>query len=200
MIKNFDLVFHRQQTLVVVFQLLSHIWLFTTPWTAACQASLSFTVSWSLLKSCPLSWWCYLTIPSSVAPFSFWLQSFSASGSFPMSWLFASGSQSIGASASVLPMNIQGCLRKGLMPRVGPQPPPLLHTAEPQRMRHKGCWGSRCVKPTAGTWHFWPGQPKEIIIHPAFSFDFPLQVLFLLSTLTLLFPFLRIKYCCWCLY
>ena len=59
-------------------------------------------------NSCPLSQWCYLTISSSVTPFSFCLQFFPASGSFPMSWLFTSG-QSIGASASalVLSMNIQ---------------------------------------------------------------------------------------------
>ena len=56
----------------------------------------------------PLSWWCYLTISSSAALFSFCLQSFPASGSFPMSQLFASGGQSIGTSASVLPRNIQG--------------------------------------------------------------------------------------------
>ena len=57
----------------------------------------------------PLSWWCHPTISSSVIPFSYCLQSFSVSGSFPMSWLFTSGGQSIGASssASVLPMNIQ---------------------------------------------------------------------------------------------
>ena len=60
--------------------------------------------------SCPLNWWCYLIISSSAAPFSFCLQSFLASESFPMSQLFASGGQSIGVSAlaSVLPMNIQG--------------------------------------------------------------------------------------------
>ena len=62
-------------------------------------------------SSCPLSHWCYLTISSSATPFSFCLQSFPASGSFLMSQLFASGGQSIGASASasasVLPMNIQ---------------------------------------------------------------------------------------------
>ena len=58
--------------------------------------------------SCPLSWWCYLNISSSVAPFSVCLQSFPASGSFPVSWLFTTGGQSTGASASVLPMNIQG--------------------------------------------------------------------------------------------
>ena len=58
---------------------------------------------------CPFNRWCHTTISSSVIPFSSHLQSFPASGSFPMSWLFASGGQSIGdsASASVLPMNIQ---------------------------------------------------------------------------------------------
>ena len=50
-------------------------------------------------NSCPLSWWCYPTISSSATLFSFGLQSFSASGSFPMSQLFASGGQSIGAAA-----------------------------------------------------------------------------------------------------
>ena len=61
------------------------------------------------LNSCPLSRWCHSTISSSVIPFSFCLQSFPASGSFPMSQFFASGDQSIGvsASASVLPMHIQ---------------------------------------------------------------------------------------------
>ena len=58
--------------------------------------------------SCPLNW-CHPTISSSVIPFSSCPQSFPASGSFPMSRLFASGGQSIGASvsASVLPMSIQ---------------------------------------------------------------------------------------------
>ena len=66
--------------------------------------------------SCPFSQWCHPTISSSVAPFSSCPQSFPASGSFPMSWLFASGGQSIGASASasVLPKNIQGWLPLGL--------------------------------------------------------------------------------------
>ena len=67
-------------------------------------------------NSCPVSWWCYLTIASSVIPFSSCLQSFPASGSFPVSQLFASGGQSIAvsASASVLPMNIQGWFPLGL--------------------------------------------------------------------------------------
>ena len=61
-------------------------------------------------NSCPLSRWCHPTISSFVTLFSSWLQSFPASRSFPMTRLFTSGGQSIGASAlaSVLPMNIQG--------------------------------------------------------------------------------------------
>ena len=60
-------------------------------------------------NSCPSSWWRHPTILSSIIPFSFCLQSFPASGSFPVSQFFTSGGQSIGvsASASVLPMNIQ---------------------------------------------------------------------------------------------
>ena len=60
-------------------------------------------------NSCPSSWWCHPTISSSVIPFSSCLQSFLASGSFPMSQFFPSDGQSIGisGSASVLPMNIQ---------------------------------------------------------------------------------------------
>ena len=58
-------------------------------------------------KSCPLSRWCHPTISSSVVPFSSCPQSFPASGSFQMSQLFASGGQSIGASTSIILMNIQ---------------------------------------------------------------------------------------------
>ena len=67
-------------------------------------------------NSCPLSQWCHPTISSSVAPFSSCPQSFPASGSFPKSWLFASGGQSIGtlASGSVLPLNIQDSFPLGL--------------------------------------------------------------------------------------
>ena len=92
-------------SLRISFRILSYILLITPlqysrleiPWTAACQASLSLTISWS-----------HPTISSSVVPFSSCLQSFLASGSFLMSQLFASGGQRIGASASasVLAMNI----------------------------------------------------------------------------------------------
>ena len=71
--------------------------------------------AWS--NSCPSSQWCHPTLSSSVVPFSSCLQSFPASGSFPMSQFFTSGGQSIGvwASASVLPMNIQDLFPSGLI-------------------------------------------------------------------------------------
>ena len=88
---------------------LSCVWLFATPWTAARQASLSITNFWNLLKLMSKSVM-PRTISFSVIPFSSCLRSFPASGSLPMSQFFTSGGQSIGvsASASVLPMNIQG--------------------------------------------------------------------------------------------
>ena len=71
----------------------------------------------SLSNSCPLNQWCHPTISSSTVPFSSHPQSFPASGSFQMSQLFASDGQSTGvlASASVLPMNIQGWFPLGLI-------------------------------------------------------------------------------------
>ena len=89
----------------VVVQLLSCVWLFAIPWTAKCQASLSFTISWSLLKLMFIESvivsshliLCYPLLPSI----------FPSIRTFPVS-LFTLGGQSIGASASVLPMNIQG--------------------------------------------------------------------------------------------
>ena len=108
----FNLLFHQcllSDEIVVIVQSLSHVWVFVTPWTVACQDSLSFTISWNLLRFLSLEWWCHPTISSSVIPFSSHLQSFPPSGSFPMSQFFTSGGQSTGvsASASVLPMNIQ---------------------------------------------------------------------------------------------
>ena len=101
----------RHLLLFVVIQLLNHVWLIATPWTAARQAPLSLTISWSLLKfmsieSVMLSNHLILCRPLLLPSI------FPASGSFLMSQLFASGGQSTGASvsASVLPVNIQGWL------------------------------------------------------------------------------------------
>ena len=89
-------------------QLLSCVRLFAAPWTAARQASLLFTVSRSLLKLMPIDLVMASNHLFSVTPFSSYTQSFLASECLPMSRLFTSGSQSIGVSASVFPINIQG--------------------------------------------------------------------------------------------
>ena len=100
---------------VVVVQLLNHVQLFATPWTAACQGSLCFTLSLSLLKLMSI----VSVMPSNhlilchplllTYNLSQHQGLFQWVGSFPMSWLFISGGESIGgsASASVLPMDIQ---------------------------------------------------------------------------------------------
>ena len=92
----------------VVVQSLGCVWLFATPWTAACQAPLSFTVFQSLVKLMSIESVILSNHLILCCTFSFGLQSFPVSGSFPMSQLFSSGGQSIRASASVLPVNIQG--------------------------------------------------------------------------------------------
>ena len=97
-------------SVVVAVQPLSHVRLFTIPWTIACQASLSCTISWSFLKLMSMEsmmpsnhfiLWCPHVLVSSVFPS---IRVFS----FPVSWLFTSVVQSIRASAlaSVFPMNI----------------------------------------------------------------------------------------------
>ena len=95
--------------------LLSRVWLFATPWTAAHQASLSITNSSKLMSI-------ELMMPSNKLilchPLSSCLKSFPTSGSFQMNQLFSSGGQSIGASASasapVLPINIKSWFLLGL--------------------------------------------------------------------------------------
>ena len=91
--------------------------LFVTPRIAAHHASCPAPTPRACSNSCPSSQWCHPTISSSVIPFSFCLQSFPASTSFPMNQLFASGGQRIGVSASVpvLPMNIQDWFPLGLI-------------------------------------------------------------------------------------
>ena len=106
---------------VTIVQSLSHVWLFMTPWTAARQSSFpSLSQGVAQTHVHWVSWWCHPNISSSAA--SSFFPSFPESGSFPMSRLFASGSQSTGASASasVLPVNIQGWFLLGLTGLLGP--------------------------------------------------------------------------------
>ena len=109
-------MFSSQQVSVVLppwffssVQLLSHVWLFVTQWTAACQASLSITNTWSIPKPMSIE----LVMPSNhfilCRPLLLLPSIFPSIRVFPMSQLFASGGQRIGVSAStsVLPMNTQ---------------------------------------------------------------------------------------------
>ena len=93
-----------------VVQPLSHVQLCAIPRTAARQASLSFTISLSLLRFMPIESVMLSNHLILCHPLLFCLQSFPESGSFPVSQFFESGDQNIGASAlaSVLPMSIQG--------------------------------------------------------------------------------------------
>ena len=96
---------------IIVVQSLRCIWLFA-PQNARLPCSPQSLGVCS--DSYPLSQWCCLTISSFVTPLSFGLQPLLALGSFSMSWLFTSGGQSVGTSASALPMNIQGWFPLGL--------------------------------------------------------------------------------------
>ena len=104
-------------------QLLSRVRLLVTPWTAVCQAPLSQRLLklmlLKLLRRC-----CHPTVSFSVFPFSSRLQSFPASGSFPMSQFFASGGQSTGVSASALLHHAYTCIHEVLLqvrgqPKIG---------------------------------------------------------------------------------
>ena len=90
-------------------QKLSRVRLFVTPWIATPRPPCPSPTPRVHSNSCLSSWWCHPAISSSIIPFSSCPQSLPASGSFPMSQLFAWGGQSIGvsASASILPMNTQ---------------------------------------------------------------------------------------------
>ena len=91
-------------------QLLSRVWLFVTPWTAARPPPCPSTTPRVHPNSCPSSQWCHPAISSSVVPFSSCPQYLPASDSFPMSQLFSRGGQRtrISALALFLPKNTQG--------------------------------------------------------------------------------------------
>ena len=93
-------------------------------------------------NSCPLSGWCHPAISSSVPSSLSCPQSLLASGSFPVSQLFASGGQSIGVSASVLPMNIQGWFPVGLTGLISLQSKGLLSLLQHHKLKASILWRS----------------------------------------------------------
>ena len=86
--------------MAVVVQSLSPVWFFAHHGLQHVRLLCPSPSPRACSNLCPSSWWCHPTISFSVVPFSFCLQSFPASGSFPMSQFFTSGGQSVGASAS----------------------------------------------------------------------------------------------------
>ena len=103
-----DNCFYSSWVVVVDFQLLSHVQLFGTPWTAACQASWSFTISLSLLKLMVIELVMLSNLFILCCPLLLLHSFFASIRVFSNVLLLASGGQSIGASASVFPKNIQG--------------------------------------------------------------------------------------------
>ena len=102
MVSRFSQHPHSGQMLLLFssVQSLSRVWLLQPRGLQHARLPRQSPTPWPCSNSCPLSRWCHLTISSSVVPFSSWLQSFPASGSFLTSLLFASGGQSIEVSAS----------------------------------------------------------------------------------------------------
>ena len=108
-ISVFFICYLQHYGLFSLIQSLSHVWHFATTWLQHARLHCPSTTPGAYSNSCPSRQWCHPTISSSIIPFSSFLQSCPASGSFQMSQFFVSGGQSIGvsASATVFPMNIQ---------------------------------------------------------------------------------------------
>ena len=120
---------------------------------------------WVCLNLCPLSWLCYLNISSSATLVSFCLQSILASGSFPISGLSSWGDQSIGASASFLPMNVQGWFLLGLTSLISLLSKELLRSSPaPQFKSMKSSMISLLYGPTLTSIHdYWKNHSFDYI-------------------------------------
>ena len=112
----------------------------------------------SYSNSCLSSWWCHPTVSSSVIPFSSCFQSFPASGSFPMSQLFAWGGRSIGvsASASVLPMNIQDWFPLGWVGGISSQSKRLSRVFSSTTVQKHQFFGTQLSLLSNSYIHTWP--------------------------------------------
>ena len=109
-------------------------------------------------NSCPSSWWCHPAISSSVIPYSSCLKAFSASGSFPMSQLFAWGGQSTGVSAlaSVLPMNTQDWSPLGLTGWISLQSKRLSRVFSNTTVQKHQFFGTQLSSQSNSHIHTWP--------------------------------------------
>ena len=115
-------------------------------------------------NSCPSSQWCHPTISSSVVPFYSWPQSLPASGSFPMSQLFAWGGQSTGvsASASVLPMNTQDWSPLGWTGWVSLQTKGLSRVFSNTTVQKHQFFGTQVSSQSNSHIHTWPLEKPQL--------------------------------------
>ena len=145
-----------------VVQLLNCVRLSETPCAAAHQAFLSFSISQNLLKLMSIEA-VMLSILSSVTPFSFCLKSFPASGSFSVSQFFTSGGQSAraSASASVLPMNVQGWFPSGLTGLISLQSKGLMSDQVSESFSLASILAEQCVLYQEGPWVRMIGQTQS---------------------------------------
>ena len=141
-------------------QSLSCVRLFATPWTAAHQASLSITNSWSLLKLMSIESVMPYNHLIFCCPLLLHLRSFPALGSFQMSQFFASGGQSIGvsASASVLPMNIQDLFPLGLAGCISLQSKTLSRVFSNTTVQKHQFFGAQPSSQSNSHIHTWPQE------------------------------------------
>ena len=144
--------------------MLSLVWLFVTPRTAACQASLSITDCLSLLKLMSIE----SVMPSNhlilCRPSSSCLQTFTASGSFPMSQFFSLGGQSIGtsASASVLPMNTQDWSPLGWTGWISLQPKGLSRVFSNTTVQKHQFFSAQPSSQSNSHIHTWPQEKPKL--------------------------------------
>ena len=129
-----------------------------TPGIAACQASLSSPTPGVYPNPCPSSRWCHPAISSSVVPFSSCRHSLPASGSFPVSQLFAWGGQSIGVSAStsVLPMNTQDWSPLGWTGWISLKSKGLSRVFSNTTVQKHQCFGTKLSSQSNSHIHTWP--------------------------------------------
>ena len=156
-------------------QSLSCVWLFATLWIAAHQASLSITNSRVYSSTCPSSQWCHPATSSSVIPFSFCTQSLPESGYFPMSQLFAWGSQSIGvpSSTTILPKNTQDWSALGWTDWISLQSKGLSRVFSNTTVQKHQFFGTRLSSQSNSHIHTWPlevSHAKNVQNSPSLAF------------------------------
>ena len=139
-------------------QLLGYVQLFATPRIAATRPPCPSPSPRGHSNSCPSTWWCHPAILSSIVPFSSCPQPLPASGSFPLSQLFAWGGQRIGvsASASVLWMNTQDCSPLGWTGWISLHSKGLSRVFSNTTVQKHQCFGAQLSSQSNSHIHTWP--------------------------------------------